>query len=188
MGDTVTASGRHRADHRRAARAQPLLRRPTLWVTFDGYLGALARRPTPTPPPCCRGHGRHPGRGHDPAELAARPSTTRSTGCRRSTRSQAVDEAAGRVVGEHLVPADPPLAFLVVAVVIGFFFLILTVQKQSTLTVLRAVGAPSRLPSWTLLKQISPGRGRLGLIVGLLLFGAGGAPRPGSPISLQPDR
>ena len=33
------------------------------------------------------------------------------------------------------------ITFGIAVVVIGFFFLILTVQKQSTLTVLRAIGA-----------------------------------------------
>src|SRR5690606_8785979 len=36
------------------------------------------------------------------------------------------------------------LTYVVVTIVTGFFFLILTVQKQPTLTLLRAVGAPAR--------------------------------------------
>ena len=46
------------------------------------------------------------------------------------------------------------LAFLVVTLVVGFFFLILTVQKAKPLTLLRAIGAPSGYLVRNLLAQI----------------------------------
>ena len=82
------------------------------------------------------------------------------------TRSQAVSEAPGVSSVNTSFQLILALAFLVVAVVIGFFFLILTVQKQSTLTVLRAVGAPTSYLVKALLKQIALVVG-IGLVVGV---------------------
>ena len=72
------------------------------------------------------------------------------------------------------------------AVVIGFFFLILTVQKQSTLTVLRAIGAPTSYLVKALLKQIALVVG-IGLVIGVLLtYGAVQGASSGLPVSLDP--
>jgi putative ABC transport system permease protein len=46
------------------------------------------------------------------------------------------------------------LAYAVVGLVTGFFFLILTVQKTAALTLLRALGAPARLLVRSLLIQV----------------------------------
>lgn len=59
------------------------------------------------------------------------------------TRQEAVDENPGVQGVQQSFDIILGLAFLVVTLVVGFFFLILTVQKASALTLLRAVGAPS---------------------------------------------
>jgi len=102
------------------------------------------------------------------------------------TRSQAVNEAPGVSSVNTSFQLILALAFLVVAVVIGFFFLILTVQKQSTLTVLRAVGAPTGYLVRALLTQIALVVG-VGLLLGVLLtYGAVKGASSGLPVSLEP--
>ena len=59
------------------------------------------------------------------------------------TRQEAVDQNPGVEGVRQSFNIILGLAFLVVTLVVGFFFLILTVQKAQALTLLRAVGAPS---------------------------------------------
>ena len=58
------------------------------------------------------------------------------------SRQQAVDEYPGvsSVTGSFSIIIG--LGFLIVVLVVGFFFLILTAQKSASLTLLRAIGAP----------------------------------------------
>ena len=56
------------------------------------------------------------------------------------TRSQAVSESPGVASVSQSLGMVVVLCFFVVVVVAGLFFLILTVQKASSLTLLRAVG------------------------------------------------
>jgi len=58
---------------------------------------------------------------------------------------------------------------LVVPLVVGLFFLIVTLQKSRTLTLLRAIGARSRTLVWSLLVQVLVVVG-LGVAVGTLLY------------------
>jgi len=77
------------------------------------------------------------------------------------TRQEAVDGSPGVQGVNQSFGIVLLLAFLVVALVVGFFFLILTVQKAKALTLLRAVGAPTGYLVRNLLAQI------------LLVLGAG---------------
>jgi putative ABC transport system permease protein len=159
---------------------------PTLWVTFDGFtalrkaanpdaLGVLPSLMALTPAP-----------GVTPAELAQRVND-QVDGVEALTRTQAVNEAPGVASVNQSFQLILGLAFLVVAVVIGFFFQILTVQKLPSLTLLRAVGAPVGYLIRSLLVQIAfvvVG----GLIVGiaLTLLAIRGA-SAGLPIALSPS-
>ena len=67
---------------------------------------------------------------------------------------------------------------LVVPLVIGLFFLIVTLQKARTLTLLRAIGARSSTLVRSLLTQVLVVVG-LGVAIGTLLF---------LPLSFQRDR
>lgn len=60
------------------------------------------------------------------------------------------------------------LAFVVVTIVVGFFFLILTVQKARSLTLLRAIGAPSGWLVRNLMAQIAMVMAA-GALIGLIL-------------------
>lgn len=158
---------------------------PTLWVTFDGYT-ALRKASNPDATAVLPSVvAAIPAQGVSASQLAA-SINEQVEGVQALTRSQAVNEAPGVSSVNTSFQLILALAFLVVAVVIGFFFLILTVQKQSTLTVLRAVGAPTSYLVKALLKQIFLVVG-VGLVVGLALtYGAVKGASAGLPISLEP--
>ncbi|MGI9623921.1 MAG: ABC transporter permease [Acidimicrobiales bacterium] len=84
------------------------------------------------------------------------------------TKQEAVDQSPGVQSVNQSFQIVLALAFLVVALVVGFFFLILTVQKAKALTLLRAIGSPSSYLVKNLLFQILLVLG-LGSLVGLLL-------------------
>jgi putative ABC transport system permease protein len=78
------------------------------------------------------------------------------------------------------------LAVVVVALVTGFFFLILTVQKTSSLTLLRAVGAPAGYLVRGLIVQVVLVLGVALLVaVGLLVVAAATADT-GLPLNVEP--
>jgi putative ABC transport system permease protein len=158
---------------------------PTLWVTFDGYV-ALRQAANPDATAVL------------PAVLAVRPADgigvdelvdridAQVDGVEALTRAQAVADAPGVSSVRTSFELILALAFVVVALVIGFFFLILTVQKQSTLTVLRAIGAPTRYLVRALLVQIAVVVG-VGLVLGgLLTVAAVEGASAGLPVSLDP--
>lgn len=70
------------------------------------------------------------------------------------TRQEAVDQNPGVQGVSQSFGIILSLAFLVVTLVVGFFFLILTVQKAPALTLLRAVGAPARYLVKNLVVQV----------------------------------
>lgn len=159
---------------------------PTLWVTFDGFT-ALRKAANPD----ARGVlpsllALTPAPGVTPAELAQRVNDE-AEGVQALTRADAVAQAPGVASVNQSFQLILGLAFLVVAVVIGFFFQILTVQKLPSLTLLRAVGAPVGYLIRSLFVQIAfvvLG----GLAVGVALtFAAVKGASAGLPISLSPS-
>ena len=80
------------------------------------------------------------------------------------------------------------LAVAVVALVTGFFFLILTVQKTAPLTLLHAVGAPAGYLVRGLLQQVALVLGvALVFAIGLLLAATAGS-SSGLPLTIEPAR
>lgn len=71
------------------------------------------------------------------------------------TRAQAVDEAPGVASVSQSIGTVVFLCFFVVVVVAGLFFLILTVQKASALTLLRAIGVRGGVLVRALLVQVA---------------------------------
>lgn len=116
--------------------------------------------------------------GADPAAVAA-SITEEVPGTEALDRQAAADEAPGVSSVTQSFGIILALTFLVVVLVTGFFFLILTVQKRSSLTLLRALGAPSGRLVQALLVQvlIVVGGGLVigaGLAIGLLAISGGG--------------
>lgn len=158
---------------------------PTLWVTFDGYED-LRRAANPDAQGVLPSLvALTPAEGVGAEELAARIDAE-VPDVEALTRAEAVSQAPGVSAVNTSFQLILGLAFVVVALVIGFFFLILTVQKLDSLTLLRAVGAPTSYLLRAILTQIAfvvAG----GLVVGALLTVAAvrGA-SAGLPISLDP--
>lgn len=107
-----------------------------------------------------------PEPGVEPDVLAARL-TDSVDGVEALTRRQAVDENPGVQSVNASFQVILGLAFVVVGLVIGFFFLILTVQKSASMTLLRALGCPTRYLLVNLLAQIAV------VVVGGIIVGLG---------------
>ncbi len=126
-----------------------------------------------------------PAPGVDPAVLADRI-TAQVPGVEALDRARAVSEAPGVAAVQQSFSLILLLAFIVVTLIVGFFFLILTVQKASSLTLLRAVGAPAGYLVKALLQQIGVVVGG-GLVVGVaFLFGAKAGAQAGLPLQVEP--
>jgi putative ABC transport system permease protein len=103
-----------------------------------------------------------------PEELVTRVNRT-SPALEALTRSDAASDAPGVAQVSRSFLVIFLLYGLVVPLVVGLFFLIITLQKERTLTLLRAVGARSRTLVWALLVQVLAVAG-LGIALGTLLF------------------
>lgn len=102
------------------------------------------------------------------------------------TRAQAVSLIPGIESISQSFGILQGLTFLIAVVVIGFFFLILTVQKLRAITVLRAIGTSTARLGGALLTQIA-----LVVVVGsaiaaLLTFGAVRGLNTGLPVNVDP--
>ena len=103
--------------------------------------------------------------GQSPADVAARI-TSSVDGVEALTRQQAVDGSPGVSAVRSSFVVILGLFYLVVPLVTGLFFLILTFQKANALTLLRAIGAPSRRLVNSLLIQVVVVLA-LGLLIGV---------------------
>lgn len=91
--------------------------------------------------------------GAEPAEVAARI-TAEVAGTEALTRQQAVDGAPGVASVRQSFAVILLLFYLVVPLVTGLFFLIVTFQKAGALTLLRAIGSPAAPLVRSLLLQV----------------------------------
>jgi len=109
-----------------------------------------------------------PADGVSPAELADQINRA-SPDVEALTRA----DAAAKTPGVDQVRQSFQVIFLlyglVVPLVTGLFFLIITLQKAGSLTLLRAVGARPAALTWSLLLQVTAVIG-LGLMIGISLF------------------
>jgi putative ABC transport system permease protein len=106
-----------------------------------------------------------PERGVDPDALATRI-TRQVDGVEALERSEAVDSLPGVAGVKSSFSIVLTLAFVVVTLVVGIFFVILTVQKANALTLLRAIGADRGYLTRALLVQV------LIVVLGGVAFGA----------------
>jgi putative ABC transport system permease protein len=102
------------------------------------------------------------------------------------TRSEAVANAPGVSSTQGSFAIVLALAVVVVALVTGFFFLILTIQKTPSLTLLRAVGAPGSYLVRGLIQQVVLVLG-VGLVLAVGLVSAATAViNVGLPLTVDP--
>lgn len=137
---------------------------PTVFVSWDTYVAAakVANPAATTVLPSAVAV--IPEKGVSPADLAARINRA-VPGVDALTRDQAVADAPGVSSVSQSFSLIIGLTYIVITIVIGFFFVILTVQKTASLTLLRAIGADTRTLVGALFVQV--------LIVVVLAMGIG---------------
>ena len=141
---------------------------PTLFVTYDTYVDAVAARNPDAGEPLPNALGVVPDASTSLEQLV--PSiNAQSDDLDALTRDQAADEAPGVAQVRQSFRVIFALYGLVVPLVTGLFFLIVTVQKAASLTLLRAIGTPGRRLVSALLVQVLIIDG-LGLLVGIALY------------------
>ena len=116
---------------------------PTLYVPYEDYVLALQARAGKSIDVAPSLIGVSVAKGADPAEVA-RSLTKSIDGVEALDRSEAVAALPGVGQITQSFSILYLLLYIVVALVTGVFFLILTVQKEDALVLLRAVGASSR--------------------------------------------
>ena len=131
--------------------------------------------------------GVEPEPGVSPAALAA-DITAAVDGVEALDRQAAVDGIPGVSSIRQSFAIILGLAFVVVALLTGFFFLILTVQKTTALTLLRAVGASSGYLLRNLaLQVVSVILAGVAIAVALLLVAAGPASSGSFEVTVDPS-
>ncbi len=138
---------------------------PVLFVSYDTY-GDAVRTKNPdavavTPSIVAVA----PEDGVDPSRLAERINRE-VEGVDALSREDAVDSLPGVAGVQSSFNIVLTLAFVVVTLVVGIFFVILTVQKANALTLLRAIGADRWYLTRALLVQV------LAVVIGGILVGA----------------
>lgn len=134
-GETLTIVG--------LAEGTSLAVQPTLFTPYDGFVG-IVRRAYPDGGEVLPSLlAVHPAAGEDPEALARRISET-VPGVEAVDRETAASSVPGISAIRSSLGLLFGLSFAIVVVVIGFFFLIFTVQKTEALTLLRAMGARAR--------------------------------------------
>ncbi|MFC9552526.1 FtsX-like permease family protein [Rhodococcus sp. NPDC056960] len=158
---------------------------PTLFVTFDTFT-ALRKAANPDATMVLPSAvAVIPSSGVGPQALAASINATVPQVTALS-RSDAVANAPGVSSTQGSFAIVLALAVVVVALVTGFFFLILTVQKTAALTLLRAVGAPASYLVRGLIQQVVLVLG-VGLLVAVgLLVTATAVANTGLPLVIDP--
>jgi hemin transport system permease protein len=139
---------------------------PTLWAPWDTY-GDVVRAALPDTPRVLPALvAVQPAAGTSPASLAAQLNH-RFPELEALTREEAVASAPGRGAVQAAFGVVMGLAYLVVAVVVGFFFLTMTLSKEASVTTLRAIGATGGYLVRCLLVQVGT------VTAGALLLGVG---------------
>jgi len=186
IGDTVaTASGGAKVTIVGLTERSQFSVQPTLFVTFDTYetLRRAANPDATSVPPSAVAV--IPAKGVSPRE-AADAIAAAIPGVDAMTRSEAVTSAPGVSSVQSSFAIVLGLAIAVVALVTGFFFLILTVQKTAALTLLHAIGAPASYLVRGLLQQVSLVLGVALVVAIALLYAAVSGSSSGLALTIDP--
>jgi putative ABC transport system permease protein len=171
IGDVVVVEpGGYEIEVVGLARDAQLQVSPTVFVTYGTYLDAVSARNPDAGDPLPNALGVAPAAGSSADETVASINGV-SDDLEALTREAAADEAPGVAQVRQSFQLIFLLYGLVVPFVTGLFFLIVTVQKQGALTLLRAIGAPGRRLVGALVFQVVVVLA-LGLTLGITAFGA----------------
>jgi ABC-type antimicrobial peptide transport system permease subunit len=126
---------------------------PAAWVPWESYVTMMAKMlPKDFPvSPSVIAVNPAPGVGADQVITGI----NQVAGLDAMTREAAAEAAPGRRPIETAFLTVMTLCYVVVGVVIGFFFLTITLQKESSITMLRAVGANAGYLIWSLLYEVA---------------------------------
>jgi putative ABC transport system permease protein len=166
--DVVIEPGGYRIRIVGQARDSNLQATPTVFTRFATWEATVRAANPDARPPRPNALGVAPEPGVTPEELAARINAV-SPDVEALTRADAASKAPGVAQVSRSFLVIFFLYGLVVPLVIGLFFLIVTLQNARTLTMLRAIGARSSVLVRALLTQVLVVVG-LGVAIGTLLF------------------
>ncbi len=141
---------------------------PTVFVRYGSWAQAVLTANPDARTPLPNALGVEPKPGVSPAQLVARIDGL-SPELEALTRHDAATKAPGVAQVSRSFVVIFLLYGLVIPLVIGLFFLIVTLQKARTLTLLRAIGARSRTLIWALILQVLVVVGS-GIAIGTLLY------------------
>jgi putative ABC transport system permease protein len=110
--------------------------------------------------------------GEDPATVAGRIGD-QVDGVEALTRADAVDRSPGVSAVRQSFSVVTLLFYIAIPLIVGLFFVILTVQKASALTLLRAIGAEGKTLVRALLVQLALVLGA-GVVIAVALLAAAG--------------
>lgn len=150
------------------ARDSNLQATPTLFARYDTWEETVRAANPDARTPFPNALGVAPAPGVNPAEVVNRINAV-STDLEALTRADAATEAPGVASVSRSFLVIFLLYGLVIPFVIGLFFLIVTVQKARTLTLLRAIGARGSTLVRSLMLQVFVVVG-LGVALGTLLY------------------
>lgn len=154
IGDTVTLEpGGYELTVVGQAEDINLQATPTLFTTYDTYVAAVRSVNPDARDPLPNAIALVPEAGTSPEQLSAAVNDA-SADADALPREVAADETPGVAQVRQSFQVIFLLYALVVPLVTGLFFLIITFQKANALTLLHAVGAPSRRLVWALLVQV----------------------------------
>ncbi len=155
-----------------------LFGQPTMYGSFDTYEATLRAVNPDAPSIPASVIGLRPGDGVTDVELVDRVNTT-STDVTARTRESAAEDTPGI----SQIRTSFLLIFLlygfVIPLVTGLFFLIITLQKAGSLTLLRAIGAPSGRLVRSLMVQVVIVTG-VGIAIGIAMYAPVSSARLGS--------
>lgn len=151
---------------------------PTLFTTYDTYVAAVRSVNPDARDPLPNAIALEPAAGTSAEQLSAAVNGA-DPDADALPRDVAADETPGVAQVRQSFQVIFLLYALVVPLVTGLFFLIITFQKANALTLLHAVGAPSRRLVWSLLVQVVIVM-VAGIAVGVALYAPLSAQRIGS--------
>jgi putative ABC transport system permease protein len=175
VGDTITVEpGGLEIEVVGTAAGASLQATPTLFTTYETWEAAVAAGNPDAGTPLPNVIALAPADGVNDDELVAAVADA-ATDADPLTRQQAADDTPGVATVRQSFQVIFLLYALVVPLVSGLFFLIVTLQKSRSLTLLRAIGAPSARLVTSLLGQVALVMAA-GIALGTLLY---------APLSVQ---
>ena len=158
---------------------------PTLFVSYPDYVAARRAANPDAGEVLASAVAVTVADGGDPGVVAT-AINERVDGIEALTRASAVDQSPGVSAVRQSFSVVTLLFYIAIPLITGLFFVIITVQKAGSLTLLRAIGAPARTLVVALLIQVATVL-IAGTALGLALLFAVDASMSNSAVGVAPD-